>query len=111
MAVNFSRLQISRVAYLESVFWLHTSAVPSLCECLVAAQCSALYIVPLARGLVMEHEALYYSAAISVRIGIPSPPSLAGSAKTSLSASLMLLRPVMADKSLNQIFNRLQLAA
>ena len=77
----------------------------------MAARCSALYIVPLARGLVMEHEVLYCSAAISVGIGIPSPPSLAGSAKTSLSASLMLLRPVMAGKSLNRIFNRSQLAA
>ena len=45
-------------------------------------------------GSVMECEALCCSATISVRIGIPSPPSLAGSA-------LMLLCPVMAGRSLN----------
>ena len=53
-------------------------------------------------GSVMECEALCCSATVSVRIGIPSPPSLAGSAKTSLSASLMLLCPVMAGRSLNR---------
>ena len=63
-------------------------------RCLVAAKCSALYIV--------KHEALYCSAADSVGIGIPSPQSLAGSAKTRLSASLMLLRPVMAGIILNR---------
>ena len=58
--------------------------------------------MPLARSLVMEHEALYCSAAISVGIGIPHPPSLGGSAKTSFSASMMLVRPVIAGKSLNR---------
>ena len=51
-------------------------------------------------GAVIDCEALYCSVASSVIRGIPRPPFLTGSARSCLSVSLMLLRPVMAGRSL-----------